>query len=248
MPRKKREAPEPVKAGPLNKPAPPLASPTKGGGQPPAAATSEEQQQPAGSLGASPPAIPDELDTIWNSEVAEVFANMRPKHQEFLIAYLQLGNAAKAYRTAYNPNASNHMAAVSGSKLLTTVGISAILSKFNDRKTEALFVANRIYFDMAEAVQPEWVKDPASGRWVNVGENPDWGARDNAGKGLTKLYALNAPEKAPEGGGGTIPAQFAFQFNYYAESMGVPPIPLPGLVAPAEFADSFQKFAQGKTS
>lgn len=141
--------------------------------------------------------IPEELEIVWDSAIAEAFKALRPKQQDFLLEYLRTGNAAAAYRKAYNPLASDHLASVCGSQVLASSGISGILAKFENRKTEALFRVTKTFFDLTEAAKPEWVED-SDGQWQNVGDVPDWKARKDGADGLCKIYGLNAPEKVQD--------------------------------------------------
>lgn len=143
--------------------------------------------------------IPEELQTVWDNEIATLFAGLRPQQQDFLLVYLREGNAAEAYRKAYNPLAKEHLASVSGSKLVASVGISAILAKFNDYKTEALFTVVQGYREMAKATKPEWVQDE-NGQWENVGDAPDWQARKEAFLGIRKVHGLDQPAEVKHSG------------------------------------------------
>ena len=141
------------------------------------------------------PAIPEELETVWDKDVAEVMARMKPKHQDFLLCYIREGNAAAAYRKVYNPLAKDHLAAVGGSQLLTTNDIHSVLLKFASQKTEALFTVIQGYRDMAQATKADWVKDE-SGQYENAGDTPDWQARKEALLGLRKIHGLDSAEKS----------------------------------------------------
>lgn len=141
------------------------------------------------------PSIPEELESVWDKEVAEAFAALRPQQQEFLIQYLQTGIASEAYRRAYNKSASDHLASVSGSQILATLGIRSILLKFASRKTEALFTVLKGYEDMARATKADWVKDE-NGQYENAGDTPDWQARKEAFIGIRKIHGLDAAEKS----------------------------------------------------
>ncbi len=143
--------------------------------------------------------IPEELQTVWDDEIAALFANLRPQQQDFLLVYLREGNAAEAYRQAYNKMAKEHLASVSGSKLVASVGIAPILAKFNDYKTEALFTVVQGYREMAKATQPKWVQDK-DGQWENVGDAPDWQARKEAFIGIRKVHGLDQPAEVKHSG------------------------------------------------
>ncbi len=138
--------------------------------------------------------IPEELSSVWDKDVAAAFDNLRPQQQDFLTAYLHTGIAAAAYRKAYNPQASDHLSSVAGSRMLSSVGIELILLKFASNKTEALFTVLNGYREMAQATKADWVKDE-NGQYENAGDTPDWQARKEAFIGLRKIHGLDAAER-----------------------------------------------------
>ncbi len=144
--------------------------------------------------------IPDELNAVWDKEIAEAFKALRPQQQTFLIAYLNTGNSAESYRRAYNAAAKDHLAGNAGAQALESIGISTILMKFQQQRTHDLFLSVKT---LREATKPNWVQDK-SGQWENAGDSPDWASRKDAIAGLTKLRGLNAAEKkelsGPNGG------------------------------------------------
>jgi len=143
--------------------------------------------------------IPEELGAVWDSAIAAAFAALTPKQQNFLLAYLQTGNAAESYRRAYNALAKDHLAGNAGAQALESIGISTILAKFQEQKTHDLFLAVKTLREMAEATKPEWVESK-DGTWENVGDVPDWQARKDAIAGITKLRGLNAADKIEHSG------------------------------------------------
>jgi hypothetical protein len=143
--------------------------------------------------------IPEELAAVWDNGIAAAFKALRPQQQEFLLCYLREGNAAAAYRKAYNPLAKDHLASVSGSQMLASLGIQPILAKFASIKTEALFTVIHGYREMAQAVKPEWKQDK-DGQWENVGDAPDWQARKEALIGIRKIHGLDAADKVEHTG------------------------------------------------
>ncbi len=147
----------------------------------------------------APLAPPEELATVWDDEIARLFSDLRPQQQEFLIAYLNTGNSAEAYRRVYNPLAKDHLASVAGSRLVASVGIEPILAKFNSYKTEALFSVVQGYREMSKATKPEWVQDK-EGQWENVGDVPDWQARKEALLGIRKIHGLDQPAEVKHSG------------------------------------------------
>lgn len=142
---------------------------------------------------------PEELSTVWDDDIAKAFQDLRPQQQDFLIAYLNTGNSAEAYRRAYNPMAKDHLASVAGSRLVASVGIEPILAKFASNKTEVMFLVIKGYREMAEAAKPNMVQDD-EGQWINAGDLPDWIARDKALTGLRKVHGLDQPSEVKHSG------------------------------------------------
>ena len=161
----------------------------------------EASTPPKAPLGVDPaaPQSPEELATVWDDAIAAGFQALRPQQQNFLLAYLRTGNAAEAYRQAYNKLASDHLASVAGSRLVASVGIEPILAKFASYKTEALFTVVQGYREMAKATKPEWVQDE-DGTWENVGDTPDWAARKEAMIGIRKVHGLDQPVELKHSG------------------------------------------------
>lgn len=151
------------------------------------------------AVDAPPALIPEELSAVWDDEIAAIFAGMKLQHQDFLLCYLREGNAAAAYRHAYNKLAKDHLAAVCGSQVLTTADISKILAKFASIKTEALFTVINGYREMAQATKPNFVQDE-EGQWMNAGDLPDWQARKEALIGMRKIHGLDAADKVEHSG------------------------------------------------
>jgi hypothetical protein len=143
----------------------------------------------------SPADPPEELAAVWDDEIAKAFQALRPQQQNFLMAYMRTGNAAESYRQAYNKLAKDHLASVAGSQVLASIGITSILSKFEDQKTADMFLIVQTYREMIQATKPEWVQNDEDKTWENVGDVPDWKARKDAADGLAKLRGLNAAEK-----------------------------------------------------
>ena len=134
--------------------------------------------------------IPEELAGIWGEEVKAVFAALRPKHQKFLVVYVRTGIAAEAYRQVYNPFAKDHLAAVCGSQIMTTLGIKAILKRLADTRMEDLFLVRETFREAAtKAVKPIYAKD-ADGQPEKVEDIPDYDIRVKAGDRLARLNRL----------------------------------------------------------
>lgn len=143
--------------------------------------------------------IPDELETVWDTEIAKAFQALRPQQQDFLLQYLRCGNQAEAYRRTYNSQAGDHLASNAGGQALESIGISSILAKFATQKTAMLFKVINGYSEMAEATKPNWVKDE-NGQYENAGNDPDWIARDKALTGIRKVYGLDQPAEVKHSG------------------------------------------------
>lgn len=142
--------------------------------------------------------IPEELETIWDDDIAAAFAKMNEKQQNFLTSYLRTGDPAQSYRTGYNrPMASPHLAANSAYQILESIGIQAVMQKIQAQRTGDLFLVVKTFREMAEASKPEWTEDK-NGQWQNVGDVPDWKARKDAADGLAKLRGLNAPAEVKQ--------------------------------------------------
>lgn len=214
-PKKKREAtPKASKVSRASVDAPPAPSPERVAAWVAKASKGETKEQrdarmfaelsdksgkpssPPGKTGAEAnPDIPEELQAVWDKDIAAAFQALRPQQQDFLLCYLREGNAAAAYRFAYNKLAKDHLASVCGSQHLATLGIQSILLKFASIKTEALFQVIHGYREMAQATKPEWVQDEDTKQWENVGDVPDWQARKEAFLGIRKIHGLDAAEK-----------------------------------------------------
>src|SRR6187431_2106586 len=111
-------------------------------------ATPRAPKVPPATVDAPPapsPDIPEELQPVWDKDIATAFQALRPQQQDFLLCYLREGNAAAAYRFAYNKMAKDHLASVCGSQHLASLGIQSILLKFASIKTEALFTVIKGY-------------------------------------------------------------------------------------------------------
>lgn len=143
--------------------------------------------------------IPDELETLWDDKVSEAFGKLNPKQQDFLLVYIRKGNAAEAYRKAYNPLADSHLSTVCGNGILSNPIMGNILLKLTEQKTADLLLVSKTFREMVEATKPEWVEDK-NGQWQNVGDVPDWKARKDAADGLAKLRGLNSPAEVKHSG------------------------------------------------
>jgi hypothetical protein len=150
--------------------------------------------------------IPEELESVWDDKVAEAFKALEPRQRNFLLAYLGCWNGAEAYRKAYNPLASDHVATNSGSRILAKNGIKTVLQAFLDTQTEDLLLVKRTYIEAAKtATTPIFGKDDL-GQPILVMEQPDHDVRIKAAQALAKLHGLNAPDKQEHTGkdGGPI--------------------------------------------
>jgi hypothetical protein len=139
-----------------------------------------------------PRPVPKALKDLGDASLDDVWATLRPAQQAFLAVFLETGNSAEAYRRAYNPTASDHVASVSGSRMMSSAGIETIMAKMNDRRMAAMYAADKVYFDMTTATVPVPVKDKKTGQYKIVGHSPDWKARKDGADGLSRRYGLNA--------------------------------------------------------
>ena len=62
--------------------------------------------------------IPEELETVWDKDIAAAFLELNPQQQNFLLAYLKEWNGAEAYRQSYNKLATNEVAAACASRIV----------------------------------------------------------------------------------------------------------------------------------
>jgi hypothetical protein len=144
--------------------------------------------------------IPEELTEVWDQSIAEIFAKLLPKQQDFLLAYVNCWSGAEAYRRSHNPLAKNEVAAANGSRLISNDNISSILGKFTNQKTEALFLVQKTYNEAAQnAMKPIFGKDE-SGQPVLVMEQPDYAVRVKAAEAISKLHGLNQPAEVKHSG------------------------------------------------
>lgn len=142
---------------------------------------------------------PEELATVWNEEVRLAFESLTPKHQAFLLEYLKTWNASAAYRAIYNPMASPQVSSACGSRVLGIASIQTILKRFQDTRTEDLFLVKAVFKEAAtEAVKPIFGKDEA-GQPCHIEDIPDYDVRVKGATQLAKLSRLfDDPEETPE--------------------------------------------------
>ncbi len=147
-----------------------------------------------------PPEPPEELSTVWDDEIAEAFAALNPKQQTFLIHYITSANASESYRKAYNPLANGDVAASCGRQVLSSTHISAILSKFLEQRTQAMFLVQKTFQEAANnATKPIFGKDEL-GQPILVMDMPDHAVRVKAADSIAKLHGLNAPAEVKHSG------------------------------------------------
>lgn len=137
---------------------------------------------------------PKDLVNLQEKDFDKLWAELRPQQQAFFAAFMETGNRAEAYRRAYNPAATDHVASVCGSRLLASAGIAPLFEKMNDQKAAAMHVASQVWFDMAAATVPKFKKDKKTGKYENIGFAPDWATRDKGAHGLAKTFGNYAPE------------------------------------------------------
>jgi hypothetical protein len=105
------------------------------------------------------------------------------------LSYWPKRNATQAYRGAYNPNASEAVAAAAGSRLLAKGRIRDYLA---GARLDAFHLARRTYIAaIGGAVIPILATDPRTGRTVKIGERPDHRVRIMAAEALARLHGLN---------------------------------------------------------
>jgi hypothetical protein len=179
--------------------------------------------------------IPEELEPVWNADVASAFATLEARQRVFLLTYVKTWNGAEAYRQAYNPLANDHIATNSGSRLLAKEGIKIVLEAFLDTQIEDLLLVKRTYVEAAKtASKPIFGKDDL-GQPIMVMEQPDHDVRIKAAQALAKLHGFNAADKVEVKTNQALPAAFTTQFNFYLQQMGVAPLALP--TEEAEFTE-----------
>lgn len=132
---------------------------------------------------------PEELRTVWNTEIEEAFRALNARQQKFLLVYFRTGVAAEAYRQSYNPLSSAHLATVCGSEILSNPVMQPFLAKMTETRTADLLLIKQTFRDMTEAVKPQWQQDK-DGQWENVGDVPDWKARKDGADGLARLEGM----------------------------------------------------------
>ena len=144
--------------------------------------------------------IPEELEAVWDDEIAKVFKGLLPKQQNFLVTYVSCWNAAEAYRKSHNPLAKTETASANGSRLIANDSVSLILAKFANNKTEALFLVQKTYNEAArEASKPIFGKDD-EGQPILVMDQPDYAVRVKAAEAIAKLHGLNQPAEIKHSG------------------------------------------------
>jgi hypothetical protein len=139
--------------------------------------------------------IPEELSLLESEKAIPAFHRLNLNQQKFILHFLREGNGAEAYRQSYNELASDHVAAVCASRLLTNVDIKTILEAFQDHKDEDLILIRNTYVNAARtANKPIFGKDSA-GQPILIMEQEDHAVRIQAAEKLAKLQGLNAPDK-----------------------------------------------------
>ena len=139
--------------------------------------------------------IPEELETVWNQEVADAFGSLKSEHQDFLLEYLRNGNnATQAYRKTYSETLSDNVANAASSRLLHSVKVNAVLSAFTKTCVADLFLIVKTYKEATEAFKPVFGKD-SDGQPELIQEIPDWANRIKAADSLANLHGFNAAQK-----------------------------------------------------
>lgn len=162
----------------------------------------------------APDDLPEEIALLDSLPAIEAFRALNPQQRVFVLAYINEGNGAEAYRQAYNNLASDTVAATCASRLLTYANIKAVLLAFRDHQEEDFRLVRQTFIDAAKtATKPIFGKDE-QGQPILVMEQPDHDARTRAASALSKLQGLNAAEKTEVTGANGGPVNFAVSINF----------------------------------
>lgn len=143
--------------------------------------------------------IPDELETLWDDNIALTFKALTDKEQVFLLSYVKCWGKAEAFR-AVRPLASDTVAATQGGVMFRKIDKTGIWDKFKQSRAEALFIVERSYNEAAQtATKPIFGKDDL-GQPILVMEQPDHAIRVKAAEAIAKLHGLNAPAEVKHSG------------------------------------------------
>lgn len=183
------------------------------------------QDAPAAPAPPSRLEAPEEFEGIWDREIRTAYAALNAKQRLFTVEYVRCRFVGlQAYKRSYNPEASDDVAKVCASRLLTNVNIRTILKRLQDTSLEDMFLVRNTLVDALGAYKPEVVKN-AEGKEVVRTDLPDFNARIKAASELKEFHKDRTGPQAPAGG--VIPASFTTNFNFYLQQMGMEPVKLP---------------------
>lgn len=122
----------------------------------------------------------------WAESPPVGLPRLLPRQWVFLGLCFQSVRPMDAYRQAYNPAASDNVAAAASSRLLAKGPVRDYLDTF---KAEAFHLVRQTYLQALQATRPHYRKDDG-GACVKVGESPDWKCRLQAADALARLHGL----------------------------------------------------------
>jgi len=163
---------------------------------------------------------PEELENIWNTEIAEAWTNLKPKHQTFLVTYINVQfNGSEAYRQVYNQLASDKVAAASAARILVNANMQAIFKAFTGNKALDLIKIKKAFDDALEATTPHFSGDQ------HVGDYDDHKTRILAANSLAKLNGELEDRGPPPVVNNTLVVNGQIQdMNDYLAKVGQKPI------------------------
>ena len=101
--------------------------------------------------------LPEELEMFWDNETEKAWRNLNPKNQKFFLKWVSNGNrGADAYRSVYNPLASDNVASVGACQILRNNSLSIFLDRLADNNKLELLKAKKVYLDGMKAFKPVW--------------------------------------------------------------------------------------------
>jgi len=136
------------------------------------------------------PKLITEIEDMWDDEENETWGNLNPRQQKFFIAYLNNNfNSAGAYKTAYNPKASNEVAASCGFRMLINADIQTLCGNLTrTRKSDLLLIQKTLYCAM---------------KAENIAGQPDHSIRRMAAMDLAKLNGELSEKSKQDNSGNT---------------------------------------------
>jgi hypothetical protein len=166
---------------------------------------------------------PEELESFWDEDVSDAWANLKPKQQIFVKSYLINGNnAAEAYRQSYNPLAIDKYAASLGYQVMISKYIKAILGKLAKNAEMDLLTCRTTYLRGINAFKP--VFNPEGDSALEVEDHP---TRIKAADSLAKLNGFLIDKSNAEltvNGNVTVQNAVLGDLNQYLTQSGKQPI------------------------